>query len=99
MSAATYVEAGIVIDAAHEPAASRTLDRFVRAFAVDIREVTARQAMIARQAYRDYGRGSGHPARLNVGDCFAYALAIEADEPLLFHGDDFAQTDVRRAAP
>ena len=48
-------------------------------------------------AYRDFGRGSGHPARLNFGDCFAYALAIESNQPLLYKGDDFGHTDVRSA--
>jgi ribonuclease VapC len=59
--------------------------------------VTETQARIAREAYRDYGRGSGHPAQLNFGDCFAYALAKDKAEPLLFKGRDFAHTDVRRA--
>ena len=52
------------------------------------------QAQIAREAYRDFGKGSGHPANLNFGDCFAYALAKESGEPLLFKGEDFAHTDV-----
>jgi ribonuclease VapC len=55
------------------------------------------QAHIARAAYRDFGKGSGHPARLNFGDCFAYALAKATDEPLLFKGDDFIHTDVEPA--
>jgi ribonuclease VapC len=59
--------------------------------------VTAEHADVARRAYRDFGRGSGHPARLNFGDCFAYALAITVDEELLFKGDDFIHTDVRPA--
>jgi uncharacterized protein with PIN domain len=59
--------------------------------------VTSDQARIARAAYRDYGRGSGHPAGLNFGDCFAYALANATGEPLLFNGDDFARTDVQAA--
>ena len=59
--------------------------------------LTAEQAKIARQAYRDYGRGSGHPANLNFGDCFSYALAAERREPLLFVGDDFGHTDIRSA--
>lgn len=61
-------------------------------------DVTAADARSARQAYRDFGRGSGHRARLNFGDCFSYALAIRLDEPLLFKGDDFVHTDVRRVA-
>lgn len=56
--------------------------------------VTLEQANIARAAYRDFGKGSGHPAQLNFGDCFAYALAKSTQEPLLFKGDDFALTDV-----
>jgi ribonuclease VapC len=59
--------------------------------------VTADQARIARDAYRDFGKGSGHPARLNVGDCFAYALARSRGEPLLFKGDDFGHTDITSA--
>ena len=62
-----------------------------------IEPVTAEQARIARQAYRDYGKGSGHPANLNFGDCFSYALAREKREPILFKGDDFLHTDLRSA--
>jgi ribonuclease VapC len=54
---------------------------------------------IARSAYRDFGKGSGHPAGLNFGDCFAYALASQTDGPLLFKGDDFVHTDLRPALP
>jgi ribonuclease VapC len=75
MSAANYVEAAIVIDSNRDPIASRRLDEFVRKSGMEIEPVTEAQAQIARQAYRDFGRGSGHPARLNFGDCFAYALA------------------------
>jgi len=60
--------------------------------------VTPAQAKIAREAYRDFGRGSGHPARLNFGDCFSYALARDKNSPLLFKGDDFRHTDVDAAA-
>ena len=56
------------------------------------------QATIAGDAYRDYGKGSGHPARLNLGDCYAYALASQTGEPLLYKGDDFSHTDLRSAA-
>jgi ribonuclease VapC len=61
--------------------------------------VTRGQARIAREAYRDFGKGSGHKAGLNFGDCFAYALAKSAGEPLLFKGDDFVHTDVTPALP
>jgi ribonuclease VapC len=64
---------------------------------VELVPVSVEQAQIARAAYRDFGRGSGHPARLNMDDCFAYALAIERGEPLLYKGDDFSHTDVRSA--
>ena len=64
---------------------------------IEVLAFTAEQAKIARQAYRDYGRGSGHPANLNFGDCFSYALAAERREPLLFVGDGFGHTDIRSA--
>ncbi|MEZ5088710.1 MAG: type II toxin-antitoxin system VapC family toxin [Micropruina sp.] len=59
--------------------------------------VTEEQVRAARQAFRDYGRGSGHAARLNLGDCFSYALASVRRQPLLFVGDDFARTDLAPA--
>jgi ribonuclease VapC len=61
---------------------------------IEVEPVTREQAEIARAAYRDFGKGSGHPAGLNFGDCFAYALAKSMGEPLLFKGDDFSRTDV-----
>lgn len=61
--------------------------------------MTEAQARIAREAYRDFGRGSGDPAKLNFGDCFAYALARATGEPLLFKGEDFRHTDISRALP
>jgi ribonuclease VapC len=94
ISAANFVEAAIVIDAAHDPIASRRFDDLLRAAQLEIEPVTEAQARIAREAYRDFGRGSGHPARLNFGDCFAYALARVTGEPLLFKGDDFTHTDL-----
>jgi ribonuclease VapC len=97
ISAATYLETAIVIDRARDPVASRKLDSFLVANNIAIAEVTAEQARIARQAYRDFGRGSGHPAQLNFGDCLTYALAKETGEPILFKGDDFSHTDLDRA--
>lgn len=97
MSAASYVETGIVIDAAGDAIASRNVDTLIAVSAITIEPVTAEQARIARDAYRDFGRSSGHPARLNFGDCFSYALAKHTREPLLFKGEDFGRTDVRRA--
>ena len=96
ISAANYVEAGVVIDRAG-PVASRGLDQFIDDAQISIEPVSARQAEVARQAYRDFGKGSGHPAGLNFGDCFAYALAFESGEPLLFKGDDFAHTGIAAA--
>ena len=97
ISAATYLEASIVVDSARDPKVSRTLDDLIEHARITIEPVTTEQAQIARQAYRDYGKGSGHPANLNFGDCFAYALARSKREPLLFKGDDFIHTDLRPA--
>lgn len=97
LSAANYVEVGAVIDGSRDPVASRRLDELLEAMDAIIEPVTPTQARIARAAYRDYGRGSGHAAGLNYGDCFAYALAREFGEPLLFKGSDFRHTDVTPA--
>lgn len=94
ISAATYVEAGAVIDGSRDPVASRRYDDLVREAAFVIEPVTEVQARIAREAYRDYGKGSGHPAQLNFGDCFAYALARASGRKLLFKGKDFGHTDI-----
>ena len=94
MSAANYLEAGIVVDANRNPLLSRRLDDLIVQTGIEVEAVTPQQADIARAAYRDFGKGSGHPARLNFGDCFAYALAKSMREPLLFKGDDFSHTDV-----
>ena len=98
ISAGSYLELGTVIDGRRNPALSRRLDDFLAEADVVIEPVTERQARIARDAYRDFGKGSGHPAGLNFGDCFAYALAKDKGEPLLFKGNDFRHTDVRPAA-
>jgi ribonuclease VapC len=97
ISAATYLETSIVVDKHRDPVLSAGLDDLIYDLKIGIEPVTPEQAQIARQAYRDYGRGSGHPANLNFGDCFSYALARIKREPLLFKGDDFAHTDVRSA--
>jgi ribonuclease VapC len=87
------VEAAVVIDSGRDAVASRRFDDFFRVSHIAIQAVTPRQAEIARHAYRDFGKGR-HKAGLNFGDCFAYALAKEMDEPLLFKGDHFRHTDV-----
>jgi len=94
ISAANYLEAAAVIDGSRDPVASRRVDELLREANIIIEPVTELQARIARAAYRDFGPGSGHPARLNFGDCFAYALAKDIGEPLLFKGNDFVHTDV-----
>lgn len=97
LSAATYLEACIVTDGYRNPLLRARFDEILEEIGVVIEPFTAEQARIARQAYRDYGKGSGHRAQLNFGDCFSYALARVKREPLLFKGDDFVHTDVRSA--
>lgn len=97
ISAATYLEAGIVVDRWRNSTMSRRLDELIEEFDIVIASVTAEQARVARQAYRDYGKGSGHPANLNFGDCFSYALARDRREPILFKGGDLGHTDLRSA--
>jgi ribonuclease VapC len=97
ISAANWMEAAVVIDGSRDPIASARFDTFCRAAELQIVPVTVEQAALARQSYRDYGRGSGHPAQLNFGDCFAYALARDTGEALLFKGNDFAHTDLSNA--
>jgi len=99
ISAANYFEAAIVADGSLDPVISRRFDDLVEDAALELEPVTEAQARIARAAYRDFGKGSGHPAQLNFGDCFAYALAKATGEPLLFKGDDFGHTDVTPALP
>jgi ribonuclease VapC len=97
MSAANYLETAIVVDARKNPRNSRNLDKLFDETEIEIVALTAEQAHIARAAYRDFGKGSGHKAQLNFGDCFAYALATEMREPLLFKGNDFSETDIAAA--
>lgn len=99
ISAATLVEAGVVVDAAGDPVLRRRLDDLLAAVDAVVEPLTAGQAALARAAYRDFGRGTGHPARLNLGDCFTYALTRDTGEPLLFTGEDFGQTDLVSALP
>lgn len=97
VSAGSFLEASIVIDGKGDPVFTRRFDELFDAFGIEIVDMTAAQVRIARQAYRDFGRGSGHAARLNFGDCFSYALAVHRDEPLLYKGDAFGHTGIRSA--
>ena len=97
ISAANYLETGIVIDRGPGPGLNAELDELLQDLMIDIAPVTASQARLARQAYRDFGKGSGHKAQLNFGDCFAYALAMDRGEPLLFKGEDFVHAGVEGA--
>ena len=97
LSAVSLVEAAVVIDGSRDPIASRRFDDLLKEAEVLVEPVTEIQARLARDAYRDFGKGSGHPARLNFGDCFAYALAKVTGEPLLFKGADFGHTDIMPA--
>jgi len=94
MSAASYLEAAVVIDNRGDVVARREFDRFIRRAGIEVVAVDLEQAEIARQAYRDFGKGR-HRAGLNFGDCFSYALSKAIDEPLLYKGGDFALTDVK----
>lgn len=96
MSVATWLEVCIVADARSAAHGAR-LDRIIETLGIRLVDVTAQQAVLARHAYRRFGRGSGSPARLNFGDCFAYALCVTTGEPLLFCGADFTHTDVAAA--
>jgi ribonuclease VapC len=97
MSAASVVEAGIVVQRRFGDAGERDLDALLHQLDLDIIPLTADHARFARDAFRRFGRGR-HPAGLNFGDCFSYALARALSEPLLFVGEDFSQTDVAVAA-
>jgi ribonuclease VapC len=94
MSAVNWLETAIRVDLSGRPIASNAFDDFMREANVIVKEVDLEQVRLARLAYRAYGKGTGHPAKLNLGDCFAYALAKLTGEPLLFKGGDFAQTDI-----
>ena len=96
MSTASYLEVATVLDSARDALVSSCLDNAIRHGRIELVPVTFSQAYIARAAYRDFGRGSGHAARLNFGDCFSYALAKDLNEPLLFKGNNFSLTDVKR---
>ena len=99
VSSANWLETAIRVDQASSALASAAFDDLVREAELVVEPVSERQVQIARTAYRAYGKGSGHPAGLNFGDCFAYALAKLTGEPLLFKGSDFDRTDLRSVLP
>lgn len=96
ISAATVLEAAMVIETRLGEAAGADLDLWLYKAEVEIVPVTAEHADRARRAWRRYGKGR-HPASLNYGDCFCYALAALSGEPLLYKGNDFSQTDIEAA--
>jgi ribonuclease VapC len=96
MSAANFVELSMVIEGQLGPEALRQCDMFLRRAEIVIESVTVEHAYLALQGFLDFGKGR-HPAGLNFGDCFAYALAKASDEPLLYKGQDFSKTDIRSA--
>jgi ribonuclease VapC len=96
IAAPTLVELAIVAEGRAGEAVRPRIDQLLESMRVEIVPFTAEHAALARDAWRRYGKGR-HPAGLNLGDCFAYALAVARDEPLLFKGDDFARTDVKAA--
>lgn len=93
LSVASFLETSMVIDSRHGPDGVRDLDLFIAKADINLVAVDADQAYVARTAFRTYGKGR-HPAGLNFGDCFAYALAKTSGEPLLFKGSDFPLTDI-----
>lgn len=94
LSAANWVEASICVDRAGGAPLTHHFDELLNRAGIEMVPVTEAQARLAREAYRMFGKGNGHPAQLNFGDCFSYALAKLQDDPLLFKGQDFIHTDV-----
>jgi ribonuclease VapC len=97
MSVINWMEVAIRVERHGVPDSVAAFDSLVEELGLALIPIDAEHGAIARRAYRLYGKGSGHPAQLNLGDCFAYALATSTGEPLLFKGGDFAHTDVMRA--
>jgi ribonuclease VapC len=99
ISAVQLHETGVVLHRRHGPAALRDLFDFVQANGIRVLPFDHDDALAAIAAYQRFGKGTGHPAQLNLADCAAYALATRLNAPLLFKGEDFARTDVTAAAP
>jgi ribonuclease VapC len=98
LSSGSYLETCIVISGGRDTLTNSEVDEVIEMLGVEIVPFSKEQARLARDAYAQFGKGSGHPAQLNFGDCFAYALAKESGKALLFKGDDFAKTDVKVAS-
>jgi ribonuclease VapC len=96
ISVSNWLETSMVVDRRGNALAANWLEEFMQNAGIELVPVSVSQAAIARRAWQMFGRGV-HRAKLNYGDCFAYALAKETSEPLLFKGNDFAQTDVEPA--
>ena len=96
MSPVNFLEAAVRVDRFGSDTKSRKFDELLTTLAIDLATVSPEQALLAREAYQKFGKGN-HPAQLNLGDCFAYALSKARGEPLLFKGDDFSKTDVEAA--
>jgi len=96
ISAVSLLEAHIVVRAREHPTMLGKLQRFLEEISAVVMPFDERQARLADAAFQRYGKGQGHPAQLNLGDCAVYALAKEMGEPLLFVGNDFSQTDIPR---
>jgi len=97
LSSASLVEIGIVLRRDATAQRRAAFDEMRRLFSIKIEPVTEEQAYVALDAYDRFGKGTGHPAGLNYGDCFSYALAKQSGEPLLFKGNDFTHTDLEAA--
>lgn len=97
ISAATLLEANMVVRRSENPVMHRLVDDLIDSLGVDIVPFDEAQSRIAVHAFDRYGKGSGHKAQLNFGDCMVYALADSLDEPLLYKGNDFSKTDLKSA--
>jgi ribonuclease VapC len=97
LSSPGYVELSIVLGTRHGEKGVENLDRLLESLSVTVVPFTPAQARIAADAFLQFGKGR-HPAKLNMGDCFSYALAKDMEQPLLFKGNDFSQTDIDKVS-
>nr|VFK60327.1 MAG: Uncharacterized protein, contains PIN domain [Candidatus Kentron sp. UNK]VFK69207.1 MAG: Uncharacterized protein, contains PIN domain [Candidatus Kentron sp. UNK] len=98
MSVASYLEIAMRINRIHTGEVISIIDEMIEALDIALKPISVEQAMIAKRAHQTFGKGMGHAAQLNFGDCFTYALAKDMDMPLLFKGDDFTHTDLMLVA-